>query len=272
MNNFYKTLAKSCKTFFRNFKSVIIIILLDIAFFVCSALVYTGVWDKIMFNVNAVLQIMEISMEDFAQVQTEAQLSALAAKYDSFMVYYRNIGYYLGMLFVSLLVLWCVFHGINWFLTNDMAGKTKEKFLKYIGKFSLLTVLWWALFLLIISLGMKLSMQASMAAAPLVGANAGRILTWVLLFILFYVAYTSYVLTPKYKLKQLFRELFRTAYSEYKTLVPVYLFTAAVLVLEYYFFIRTMSLGGVAAGIFAVMIIFPTVAWSRFYATTSLEK
>ncbi len=247
-------------------------ILIDIAFFVSFALVYARIWEKIMANVNLVMDIMDVSVEQFAEVQTEAQLSALAAKSSSFMIYYKNIGYYLGMLFVAVLVMWCIFQGLNWFLANDIIGKKKEKFLKFMGKFSLLTVIWWALFLLIISLYMKLSAQASMDIIPLVGSKAASILAWLLLFVLFYFAYTSYALMPSHKLKHLFPQLLKTAYTEYKTLVPVYLFTAVLLALEYLVFMKAFAFGGVAAGVFAVVIIFPTIAWSRFYAITALEK
>ncbi len=272
MKQFYPVLKKSCKSFFRNFKPVLLMILVDITFFVSFALVYAKLWEKIMANVTLVMDMMEVSLPEFADVQTEAQLSALAAKSSSFMIYYKNIGYYLGMLFVAVLVMWCIFQGVNWFLANDIIGKKKEKFLKFIGKFSLLTVIWWALFLLIISLYLKLSAQASMDMLPVVGSSAASVLAWLLLFVLFYFAYTSYALMPGHKLKHLFPELLKTAYTEYKTLVPVYLFTALLLALEYLLFMKSFAFGGVAAGVFAVVIIFPTIAWTRFYAITALEK
>jgi len=272
MKNFYKTLKNSCIAFYKNFKQVSLIILLDMTFFVIFALSYVKIWKKMMVSVNAVMKLMDVSMAEFAGVQSEAQLSALSSQSGLFMAHYKQIGYYLGMLFVLILILWCIFQGINWFLTNDLTGEKKEKFLKFMGKFSLLTVIWWALFLLIISLGMKLSMNASMAAIPLFGKTTATVITLLLLFVLFYFAYTSYVLVPEHKMKTLFSALGKTAYKEYQILVPTYLFTAVLLVFEYLIFMKSFAYGGVIAGIFAVVIIFPTIAWSRFYAITVLEK
>ncbi len=115
-------------------------------------------------------------------------------------------------------------------------------------------------------------MFSSLAIIPYFGKYISTTVTLSLLFVLFYFAYTSYAILPDYKLKKLFPALIRIAYTKINVLLPAYLFSAVLVVLEYYFFIRSMSLGGAAAGIFAVLIIFPTVAWSRFYAITVLEK
>lgn len=272
MKPFYPTLKKSCERFFANLKSVVLIMLVDIAFFIIMAGVFTKVWERSMVHVEAVLGMMDISMEQLAEAQTEAQLSALAARQGEFMAHYGQIGYYVAMLFVSLLVFWCIFQGVNWFLTQGMLEKKKYSFLRYFGKFSLLSLIWWILFILIAGVSLRISFYSSMAALPFISSTAARILTLALLFALFYISYTSYALIPKYKLKDLFSNLLKTSYTHLNTLVLVYLFTAVILVLEYYVFIRSMSLGVYVPVIFALVIIFPTIAWSRFYAITALES
>jgi hypothetical protein len=272
MKEFYKTLTKSCKAFFGNFKSVVIIMLIDIACFICTAYVYTYVWEKIMASTNIILGLMDISMEEFAEVQTEAQLQALSSQSNVFMSHYQNIGYNLGVLFVSILIFWCIFQGINWLLTSIAMNQKKEKFVKHMGKFSLLTLIWWALALLIMSLGMKLSMNASMEVLPIFGEHVSTMITLALMLVLFYFAYTSYALIPSHRMKTLFHALFKKAFEDYRVLIPAYLFTAAVLIGEYLIFMKLFMYGGTAAGIFAVVLIFPSIAWSRFYAITAVEK
>jgi hypothetical protein len=269
---FYPTLKKSCERFFASLKSVVLIMLVDIAFFIIMAGVFTKVWERSMVHVEAVLEMMDISMEQLAGAQTEAQLSALAARQGEFMAHYWQIGYYVAMLFVSLLVFWCIFQGVNWFLTEGMAEKKEHRFWKYMGKFTLLSFIWWIVFVVIVGIGLKMSFYSSMAILPLAGKGFARVLILILMFLLFSMAYTSYTLMPKCTLKQVFRKLFSAFRDNYKAIFPVFIFLAAVLVIEYLFFLRAFMFGGYGPALFAVIVIFPTISWSRFYVITALEK
>jgi hypothetical protein len=119
---------------------------------------------------------------------------------------------------------------------------------------------------------MKASFYASMAALPLFSRSGAQIITYLLVFLLFSFAYTSYVLIPKHKIRDLFQKTAKTLYENYKILLPVYLFTAVVLLGEYYLFMKSMAFGGYIPVIFAVVVIFPSIAWSRFYAIKAVEK
>lgn len=271
MKPFYPTMRKSCRKFYSKFKSVIMIIVIDIIFFICLAGLFTKVWEKAMVHITAVTDLMDINLAQLGEVQTEAQLSALAANQAMFMAHYRQISYYIGMLLVGILALWIVFQSVSWFITNNAIGKKKSKFIPYFGKFALLTAAWWVLFVLLLGFGTRLSAYSTMAALPYISNAASKSLFFVLLFFIFYLAYTSYALIPSHKMKRLPKILLRAAYHEWKTLLPAYLFTAAILVGEYFFFMRSFALGGYAAALFAVVIIFPTVAWSRFYAMTAVD-
>ena len=271
MNHFYPNLKKSWNLFRENFKHVIILILIDIAFFICLGAAYTKVWEKSMEHVNVVMEMMNINIAQLVEVQSEEHLAMLASQYSDFMVHYQQIGYYVGMLLVAMLAFWCIFQGVNWFLTEGMAGK-EQRFWKYIGKFTLLTFIWWLVFLVIAGIGTKMSFYASMSTLSIVGKTGANFLMAILLFLLFSIAFTSYTFIPKYSLKKMFKEIFIAFKTNYKTIFPVFLFIAAVLVIEYFFFLRAFLFGGYAAGVFAVVVIFPTISWIRFYAITALEN
>jgi hypothetical protein len=117
----------------------------------------------------------------------------------------------------------------------------------------------------------KLSMYSTMAALPYVSSQASKLAILAMLFLLFYLSYTSYALMPYYKMKSLFSGLLKKSYNEWKTLVPGYLFMAAAIIGEYYFFMRSFAYGGYTALAFALIIIFPTIAWSRLYAIKLAE-
>jgi len=269
---FYPTLQKSWRAFLNNIKSVIMIIVIDIIFFVCMAFVYAKVWQNAMVHINAILDIAGMSMEELAGAQTEAQLSSLMAKQAEFMAHYRQISYYVGMLLVALLVFWCVFQGISWLTTHNIIKGKKYNAMKYFGRFSLLSIIWWAAFILLMGGAIRMSMYSSMAVLPFFSRLAARTLVLLLLFVLFSVSYTSYALVPEHSIRRVFREIVAAFRKKYKAIVPAYLFMAAVLVGEYFFFMRAFALGGYAPAVFAVVIIFPTIAWTRFYAITALEK
>ena len=271
MNHFYSNLKKSWNLFRENFKHVIILILIDIAFFICMSAAYTKVWEKAMVHANAVMEMMNINIAQLVDVQSQEQLAMLAAQHSGFMAHYQQIGYYVGMLLASLLAFWCIFQGVNWFLTEGMARK-EQRFWKYVGKFTLLSFIWWLVFLFIAGIGTKMSFQASMSTLPIVGKTGVSILMTVLMFILFCISFTSYTLIPKYSLKQIFRQVFIKLRKNYKQILQVFLFIAVVLMAEYFFFMRSFIFGGYAAAAFAVIVIFPTLSWIRFYTITALEN
>ncbi|MBN2111655.1 hypothetical protein JW707_01010 [Candidatus Woesearchaeota archaeon] len=270
MKTFYPLLKKSCKTFFSNFRQSVIIMLLDIAFFVVMALVYTKIWEKTLAHVQAIVDLMGAEIGDLAGVQTEAQLSALAANQAQFMVHYNQIGKYVLMLAISLFIFWSVFHGLNWFITQNLIGK-KMDFRKYMQRFAVISFVGWLAFMILAFFSLKMAFYASQSLFPEVGGIAKTVVNILLLFILFYLSYTAYAMIPRHSTKEIFRNLIPTALNKYRTLLPVYAFMSLVILGEYLVFVKMFYFGGYAAGAFAVIIMFPTIAWTRFYAINALE-
>lgn len=269
---FYPTLQKSCRLFFNNFKSVLMIVIIDFMFFIGFAFVYTKVWEKAMVHVNQVLEIMGIDLAGLADVEAEAHIVSLLSQYSEFTYHYRQIGYYVGMLLVSILVFWCVFHGINWIITQGIVLKEKIKTKNFFGRFVLLSALWWFAFLVIMWLSLKLSMYSSMEVVPFVSGYASKILIAALLFALFCLSYSSYSLVPNHNLRRIFKAIVNLWRKKYKTLLPGYLFMSVVLIGEYLFFMRSFMFGRYAAFAFALVILFPTIAWTRFYSMALVKE
>ena len=267
---FYTLLKKSCKSFFDNAKFDVINILIDIGFFVLMANIYTKIWEKMFIHMQAVVDLMGIEFAELAEVQSEAQLSSLAANQGQFMVHYQQISNYVLLILLSLLVFWIIFQGINWFRTQNLLGK-KTDFKTYMARFSIISLLAWLVFMIISFFSMKTSFYASQSLFPSIGGFAENILTIILLFLLFYLVYIAYTLIPRYRLKDLLKNLIPIAYHGYKKLLPAYLFMALVLLGEYLVFMRAFYFGGYAAAVFAIVIIFPTLSWTRFYAIKALE-
>lgn len=272
MKQFYPTLQKSCRAFFDNLKSVFMLVIIDIMFFISFALVYAKVWEKATIHVNYILDIMGIEMAELAGVEAEAHIASLLSQQSEFLYHYRQIGFYVGMLLVSVLAFWCVFHGINWFITQGIVKKAKVDAKNFFGRFTLLSALWWFMFMMIMWLSLKLSMYASMEVVPLVSGAAAKLLVLALLFCLFCLAYSSYSLAADHNLKHIFKALVNLWRKKYNVLLPAYLFMAVVLVGEYFFFMRSFAFGGYAALVFALVILFPTLAWTRFYALVVLKE
>lgn len=268
---FSDLLKKSCKSFFSNFRQSFIVMLIDIAFFIVIAVVYTKIWEKTLSHVQVVIDLMGGEIGDLAGIQSEAQLSSIAANHVQFMTHYNQIGKYIIMLAVSLFIFWTVFHGLNWFITQNLIGKKKIIFKKYITRFALVSFVGWLAFLIVAFLTLKMAFYASQSLFPEIGGIAKSSVTFVLLFALFYLSYTAYAMIPKYDIKELFKKLIPTAYKNYKTLLPVYVFMSLVILGEYFIFLKLFYFGGYVPAFFAVILIFPTIAWTRFYAIKALE-
>jgi len=269
---FYPTLKEACGKFRDNWKNVIIIMLIDITFFICIAGAFTGAWNNSFFHVNRVMDLMDAEMGDLADAQSQEQLQALAANYDVFMEQYNQIAKYVITFLITTVLCWMVFQGVNWHLTKTALAKKRHKFLPYIGKFTAVSAFWWLIFIFVFGFGMKMSFYSSVSTFPFLLQGVSGAVRIILMLAVFYLAYTSFALLPGYKLKESFKAVWSTARKKYELLAPSYAFMAVVLVGEYFFFLKSFIFGYYAPILFALVIIFPTIAWTRFYAIIISSK
>jgi hypothetical protein len=268
---FYPLLKKSCRTFFSHFRQSVIVMLLDVAFFIVMAIVYTKIWEKTIAHVQAIVDLMGAEIGDLAGAQTEAQLSAIAANQAQFMAHYNQIGKYVIMLAISLFIFWSVFHGLNWFITQNLIGK-KIDFRKYMKRFAVISLIGWLAFMILGFFSLKIAFYASQSLFPSVGNAVKSAVTLLFLFIIFYLSYTAYAMIPKYGIKSLLKKLILVSYNKYRTLLPAYLFMSLVVIGEYLVFVKLFYFGGYVPAVFAVVVAFPTIAWTRFYAIKAVEQ
>ena len=103
--------------------------------------------------------------------------------------YYFELQMYALMMVVGFLVIWIIMGSINWFMTEKIIFKAK-KFFTYFIKFSLLSIVWYLLFLLISSMiYIPLSSLLKQNAASIVNILYG--IYFLLILMLLYFANIS---------------------------------------------------------------------------------
>lgn len=266
MKSFYNNLKKAFREFSSSSKTVFLVIFIDVLFLVAMSGAYTFAVEKTFDHVDAVTALMDVSFEQLAESQTQAELSMLAAQQSTFMFHYKEIMKYIAIFAFTFLLFWIIFQGVNWYLTQNSVKKTGFK--DYAVKFSLSSVISWILLLLIIFFSAKMAFQAYTSLVPLAGRYFRTGVSILLFFFLFYFTYTVYAFIPR---KKFLKDALKRSYRDYKVLLPAYIFISVLLTIEYLIFVKIMYFGGYAAAVFALLILFPTIAFSRFYAVIISE-
>ncbi|MEM4337004.1 MAG: hypothetical protein QXG86_03300 [Candidatus Woesearchaeota archaeon] len=134
----------------KNWKLSLLIVALDILFFFIFGLVYTLYFDKILIQITKLMFILPnaVSIAGAAQTPTASALAASHAIKSSVYLIYKL----LFLLAVSVFVIWVVFQSAIWYFSHKIVSRTPKgfNFVGYLRGFSVVSIIWFALFSLII--------------------------------------------------------------------------------------------------------------------------
>ncbi len=242
----------------------------DFVFFAAFISVYYYFFTKVMVHIEAVVSLAQTSTEGIMEATTDEQISFLVARNAEFAAHYTEILNYILMFFTVMAALWVLLQGLSWLLTFRALSK-KPSLKDFYSKFALLSALWALAFALIVILSMKASYTTTMGAIPLIGSTASSIITAAFFMLLFCAAYTSYALIPHHTIKQILPAVFRKISKQWKIFIPSYILLSLLFAAEYLLFLKSMRFGYGPAFALLLILIFPTIIFSRIYAVMLSE-
>lgn len=209
----------------------------DLLFFVLFSVLYsffsTGIIEhlidvnNVIAEVNSQIALLATGIED------NAALSFLAAQQEVITGHIRSIAMLAIGILVSTYILWCIFQGINWHLASWVSHR-KVHFLRFLGKFSLLNLVWLAALILIGYATYRVSVYNAMARIAVVGQNTLNYLMLLLVFVLFYFAVVSYSFAARKSFLDALKDAFVFGVRKAKFYVPAYVMIALLLAVIYF--------------------------------------
>lgn len=238
LKEIHKYLSGSFKTCGKNPLFILSSFFVDILFFFLFGIIYSffssGIMEHlvevnvIIGEINSKLAVLSAGIED------NAVLTIIMAQQEVISAHVKSIAILAAGVVLSTYILWNIFQGINWHLASWVNHRKKHHFLKYLGKFSLLNLVWLVVLALIAFATYKISVYNTMAKIAIVGQNTINYFMLFLAAVLFYFAVVSYSFSAKETFFKSMKKTFVCGFWKAKLYVPAYLFIALLIVVIYY--------------------------------------
>jgi len=165
--------------------------------------------------------------------------------------------------FIVILILMIIFKGINWFLALRCCG-VKADFKKYVLNFSIMSILWFLVNIIIGIIFLKLFMRISQQLTALI--------VIILFLINCYFLFIGYVIGSEHGLKEICKKTILTGIKDFKKIFWAY-FVIIVLFAIVNYILRLFSLIGFGALMIAgFILVMPLVVYSRVYLVGIMEE
>lgn len=257
---FFKTAFHEFNSSFKNiikFPSFILVLIYTVLFFGASWLVlylWSILTDKF---ISAVSNGAPANLMD----ATQAQLDLLSANIPKIYTYFIISGIILALL---LIIVWVIFEGLAWLQMME-----KKKTMMFFGKFTLLNILWMAIFGIIFAAGLFLLSNNYTGFIIFVVALA---IIWLYLTTILYTVFTN---NPKHKVFAALKNMFKTIAAKghgilFHFLLATILFVAINLVM--YLIMTIPGIPDLVYTILSAIIILIFVAWMQFYLVGVVKK
>lgn len=198
MNLILNSFKKSFKLIKKHKSLFVVLLLLQLIFFSVFLSIQFSYWMRIMEGSLEVIDYLSAQNLDEASIEDSMLMNADILGEDPLLVYRNAKSIVTNFIILSLLSIICfiIFEGLLWAITDNLVNKKKLKqFFIYLGKFSLLTIIYFVILYIILFLNLK-TLYVDEAAVP-------TILTYIVILIMFLLVlfmFASYALIGKYKM------------------------------------------------------------------------
>ncbi|MFC1691735.1 hypothetical protein ACFL0W_06160 [Nanoarchaeota archaeon] len=271
-NIFLASLLDSYSLFAKKSYRLLPTLILDIAFLLGSGSIITHYMLKIYDSLVELSAILSTKTQEITQAHlADPSIAKLIFNKEIFESHMSNLMSSTLMIVLSSLIFWCVLQGLSWRLSAKMSGQ-KVDYFHYIGKFTLITVLWVFFFFSVFSIALKIMMQTAMSLTPSVSGVAISYSTLFINFALIYFMFIAYSLINKEKFLKILKKTFIIGIKRIYITAPMFL----LILLKFYLASSIISeLGKISTTLFFVpffIIIFPLVVWARLFMIILIER
>lgn len=262
----YSHIRGSFKTMMSNPLFILSSFFVDLLFFFLFGIVYSffssGLIEKLM-EVNSIIGELNSQLSAItAGAEDSAILSSVMQQESVIMEHVKAIAFYAAAILISTYILWCVFQGISWHIASWISSRKKTHFLRFLGKFSLLNLVWLAGVVFIAYITYKLSVYNAMTKIALVSQDVINYSLLFMAFVLFYFAVVSYSFVSREGFLGSLKNAFVLGVKRAKSYAFAYFFVALIVVLIYSA-VSLLKLGLVASVLMNIVLMLPVFAYGR---------
>ena len=262
----YNHAASSFMIFIKNPLFILSSFFADLLLFLIFSFVYsffsTGIMERII-EVNDIMAGLNQQLVTITQgIEDNAALSAVMAGQQVIVEHVKEIVILAIGLMISTYILWSIFQGISWHLASWAAYGKKIHFLKYLGRFSLLSLVWFIALALIGYATYKVSVYNELSRFMIIGQETINYLMLFLVAVMFYFAVISYSFAAKNSFLISLKNAFVFGIRRIHHYLPTYLSIALLLVIIY-FAISLLNLDLIKTVFLNLLLMLPVFAYGR---------
>jgi len=246
-------------------KKLLLIILFDFLFLFLLFLLGGIIMNNVVNNLG-VLQEKGAMLNSNELENTQESMASFLQQLEGLEDVVSSICLMVNLLLVGTFLLWCIFQGLNWMISDNIINKSKIKFKKFL-KLNVISFLW----LIIIIIFFKLFNTGLVEGLTEQEKFGAAIMLIIFFFIVFYFLSINYSLfLLSLKLKESIKKSFFIGVVKFYKILPVFLLIFLIFVLSSAVLSVLTSLFW-GFGIIGLIIFFILISWSRFFILLSLE-
>ncbi len=235
----------------------------DLGFFAAFAIIYTFFSLRIvdvLNRINIIISAMSGSLPSGSGMPDNGTMTALAAHKDILMENFTRLLLLLLLLALCTYAIWCVFQGTSWWLAHQRL-RNRVSWCRYQQRFSIMSLAWAAVFLLIAYGLVKLSGLAVVGSVELISVETLAKLMGIMLLIVLYFAFVTFSMLDR-KLKDAVKGAYTAGIINAKHFVPAY----ALIIIKTAVVYAILMLAGLDlfwTVLLGLALFIPLAAWAR---------
>jgi hypothetical protein len=271
-----KTFLESWKLMLKEKFSVPVPMLFDLVFIFAVGLVYSLFFFAMVDHLYAIMEFASKNTAALTEelMRTGSSVTSLLMGYEEFFVHFKALMLKVGLLLLSIYILWIIFKGINWKLCHKICKKDFP-LLSFLKRFALVNIFWGIILTIISYIFFRIWMVNTMADVAPISPVLTTVLYVIFLILIFYFGMISYCLIPKMKTRALLKETFRLGFKKARIIVGGFLIAAIVFVIIDLLLRLAFIIWTPLMWILGIFILIPAFTWGRIYfilLINNLEK
>ncbi len=267
---FFTQIEPAWRVFTKNLKLLPVLVLVDFIFYYILTRIQVELFIKAGESVKAVSNIIQSQVQELSEAEL-VQLSKFLMQNPEFVSHYKQIIKYIGLFLLSVLLIWIVLKGINWFLTGRMLGQ-KISLKDFALKFILLSLFWFVFYLIIIVLLAKLFSGTTVTIFPLISAQTATAISFAILLFITYFSLISFAKIEGKGALSILKDTFATGFKKIKKIIPAYILTLIFLFVTATLPMTLFKLHYMVSIAFIILVTLPALTLSRIYFISVIRK
>jgi hypothetical protein len=250
----FRLLSSSFRSWSRGWPFILLSVLVDFLFVVSASVVITLIQFTLFEHLEALMAMTGEATGGLMNIynQTSEVSSGLMGLSNNpdFQYHISVIFKYVGVMILSVFVLWVIFQGISWYLAHRMSADKRQPFLVFWKNFAITSVPFFFLTVIWIFVSVRILFAIKMSIAPVMGESMLNFLFAVAVIVTWYFGSLCYTLTSGYAYQNL-KQCFVFGVRRFTKVIQSF----AALAVIFFILDRVLRIGFIRNDPFVLMVI-----------------